>query len=206
MTKWKHMTLATLVALLAAPAVGWAQTAEQSRALQALDEEPSCQEVQQAALKYFNISGDQFRALNTRAKAKAFMPVVEVSGGFTDAQINERTDNYLEQYYPWLTKAAAGDSWDVRGKLVWDMPKKVFNPEVLDVASLAGLMQGVLKESTRLYYMRRRLQVDLILSPPADRATHLSKQMRLDELTALIDAMTGSWFSQQLRERSGAGG
>ena len=161
-----------------------------------LELEPDCQQVQQAALSYFQITGEQVSSLNKRAKVKALLPVLELSGGYTDAKTDEITSNYLEEMYPWLTKAAGGNAWDARAKLVWNLPQLVFNSEVLDVAALSGLMQSVLKETTRLYYMRRRLQVDLILSPPTDLATKLSKQMRLDELTSLLDAMTGGWFSK----------
>jgi hypothetical protein len=187
-----------------APARAQIDTASRGK-LQALDGEPSCQEVQEMALKYFNISGKQVDSLRTRAKTKSLLPVLEVSGGYTDSDIDEVTNDEISYPSaingPWLIKAAAGNAWDVRGKATWDLPRLVFNSEVLDVASLAGLMQGVLKEATRLYYMRRRLQVDLILSPPSDPATLLSKQMRLDELTSLIDAITGGWFSQELTKR-----
>ena len=170
--------------------------------LAALEREPTCQQVQEMSLKYFNISGRQVDSLRTRAKAKAILPVLEVSGGYTDSDIRENTTNFDYGHDQlWLGKGAAGNAWDVRGKATWDLPRLVFNSEVLDVASLAGLMQGVLKEATRLYYMRRRLQVDLILSPPSDPATLLSKQMRLDELTSLIDAITGGWFSSELTKR-----
>ena len=198
--------LAVLVLVLtaaAAPARAQVSAAAQGK-LRALDAEPTCQEVQEQALKYFNISGRQVDSLRTRAKTKSILPVLEVSGGYTDSFIVERTTNIehgLDNL--WLDKGASGDAWDVRGKATWDLPRLVFNSEVLDVASLAGLMQGVLKEATRLYYMRRRLQVDLILSPPSDPATLLSKQMRLDELTSLIDAITGSWFSRELTQRRG---
>jgi hypothetical protein len=90
--------------------------------------------------------------------------------------------------------------------LTWNLPQLVFNAEELDVASLAGLMEGLLKESTRLYFMRRRLQVDMILTPPTDQASLLSKDLRLQELTGLLDAMTGGWFQQALTtggQRSG---
>ena len=66
------------------------------------------------------------------------------------------------------------------------------------MASLAGLVEGILKESTRLYYMRKRLQVDMILKPPTDQATILSKQLRIEELTAMLDAMTGGWYQRAL--------
>ena len=90
----------------------------------------------------------------------------------------------------------------MRGKVAWNLPQLVFNAEELDVASLAGLVEGLLKESTRLYYMRRRLQVDMILTPPTDQASLLTKQLRLEELTGLIDAMTGGWFSRALGKAS----
>ena len=95
-------------------------------------------------------------------------------------------------------KGSGGDAFEIRGKLTWNLPRLIFNAEELDVASLAGLMEGLLKEATRLYFMRRRLQVDLILTPPADQATYLSKQLRMEELTGLIDAMTGGWFQRSL--------
>ena len=197
----------TLVAV-AAPARAQVEPAAQGK-LRALDAEPTCQEVQEQALEYFNISGGQVDSLRTRAKTKSLLPVLEVSGGYTDSDIDEVTNNELEFPSaingPWLIKGAAGNAWDVRGKATWDLPRLVFNSEVLDVASLAGLMQGVLKEATRLYYMRRRLQVDLILAPPTDPATLLSKQMRLDELTSLIDAITGGWFSKELVTRRPGG-
>jgi len=198
--------VALIIALAAWASPARAQTGSAAEGrLAALEREPTCQEVQEMALKYFNISGRQVDSLRTRAKAKALLPVLEVSGGYTDSNIDEVTNNELEfpsaLNGPWLIKGAAGNAWDVRGKATWDLPRLVFNSEVLDVASLAGLMQGVLKEATRLYYMRRRLQVDLILAPPSDPATLLSKQMRLNELTSLIDAITGGWFSEELARR-----
>ncbi len=56
------------------------------------------------------------------------------------------------------------------------------------------------KEITRLYYTRRRLQVDLILNPPRDAPTKLSKELRVDELTATLDAMTGNLFTRRTEQ------
>jgi hypothetical protein len=196
-------TLSIIIGLiLLCPGLVSGQTAAQQAKLDALEKEPLCQEVQQASLLYFQITGAQVKSFSNRAKSKAMLPIFEVSGGYVNSNIDEATRDYVQ--YPgelWLGKGANGNSFDVRAKLVWDLPKLMFNPEVLDVASLSGLMQGVLKEATRLYYMRRRLQVDLILNPPTDQATYLSKKMRLEELTSLIDAITGSWFSEQLAKQ-----
>ncbi len=170
--------------------------------LDALKSEPGVRDVQEAALQYFRVNTEQVNSMRARASWKALAPVVEVSGGVVDSSLNETTDHYEYAFAPWVTRGASGRGFDVRGKVAWNLPQLVFNAEELDVASLAGLVEGLLKESTRLYYMRRRLQVDMILTPPADQASLLTKQLRLEELTGLIDAMTGGWFSRAL---SGAG-
>ena len=176
------------------------------RALDALKAEPSVREVQEAALRYFRVNTDQVNSMRSRASMKAALPVFEVSGGFTQSDLGEDTRNYEKIVGPtvgnpeglWIDRSAGGNGFDVRGKVSCNFPQLVFNAEELDVASLAGLVEGLLKESTRLYYMRRRLQVDMILTPPTDQASLLTKQLRLEELTALIDAMTGGWFSETL--------
>jgi len=172
--------------------------------------EPNVRAVQEAALRYFRVNGEQVSSMRTRASWKAVVPVAEVSGGFARSTIDEDTYNFEvfntqasntrfdKSQVPWVVKGSGGEAFEIRGKLTWNLPRLIFNAEELDVASLAGLMEGLLKEATRLYFMRRRLQVDLILTPPADQATYLSKQLRMEELTGLIDAMTGGWFQRSL--------
>jgi hypothetical protein len=175
--------------------------------------EPNVRAVQEAALRYFRVNGEQVSSMRTRASWKAVVPVAEVSGGFARSTIDEDTFNFEvfndETLYskgltqvPWVVKGSGGDAFEIRGKLTWNLPRLIFNAEELDVASLAGLMEGLLKEATRLYFMRRRLQVDLILTPPTDQATYLSKQLRMEELTGLIDAMTGGWFQRSLTRKN----
>lgn len=161
-------------------------------------DEPTVRHVQRAALRYFNVNRDQVESMRSRASWKALLPVTEVSGGFARTTIGEDTvDNINFPDEIWLARGLGGDAYEVRGKLTWNLPQLMFNPEELDVASVAGLVEGILKEATRLYFMRRRLQVELVLSPPVDLATLLSKEIRLEELTALLDAMTGGWFTKE---------
>ncbi|MFT5430004.1 MAG: hypothetical protein ACI9OJ_000677 [Myxococcota bacterium] len=188
-----------LAVLAIAPTASAQEVREQLKKLKA---EPNVRQVQEAALGYFKVNQNSVASMRSRASAKAAVPVLEVSGGFARSIQDETAQNYsvFIDGSDWIVKGASGDSFDIRGKLTWDLPRLIFNAEELDVASLAGLMEGILKESTRLYFMRRRLQVDMILTPPADQATLISKQLRLEELTALIDAMTGGWFQERLNE------
>lgn len=196
--KLAALTLGVLIACMSTDAGAQAKNDAMAR----LKLEPSCPEVQKAALRYFNIGKPQVKAFQRGAARKALAPVVEFSGGYASSEIGETSRNFeYGLHNVWLDKGADGWGWDARGKLVWNLPQLVFNAEELDVASLAGLIQGILKEVTRLYYMRRRLQMDLILNPPTDEATRLTKELRLEELTALLDAMTGGYFEKELKKR-----
>ena len=171
-----------------------------------LKREPSVREVQEAALRYFKVNQDQVASMRGRAAWKALLPVTEVSGGYTRSDMDVDTMNLeFARDEPWVIRGAGGKAYEIRGKLAWNLPQLIFNAEELDVASLAGLMEGILKEATRLYFMRRRLQVDMILTPPTDQASLLTKELRLEELTGLIDAMTGGWFQRELAKRKKAG-
>jgi hypothetical protein len=178
-----------------------AQRSVQDR-LEKLKREPTVRQVQEAALRYFKVNQNTVASMRNRAGIKGLVPVMEVAGGYNRSNLDEDTINQeFDRTDPWIIKGAGGNAWNVRGKLTWNLPLLVFNAEELDVASLAGLMEGLLKESTRLYFMRRRLQVDMILSPPTNQASLLSKQLRLEELTGLLDAMTGGWFGKELDRR-----
>jgi len=209
------MTRTTLLAL-AASLVATAPAAAQSPLpvdvqgeLARLKQEPTVRDVQEAALQYFRVNQDQIDSMRSRAKLKALAPVLEVSGGYTQSALDDVSSNSLYSFQddefirPWIIRGSAGTGWNLRGKMTLNLPRLIFNPEELDVASLAGLVEGILKESTRLYYMRRRLQVDMILKPPSDQATLLSKQLRIEELTAMLDAMTGGWYQNALDITSG---
>ena len=175
-------------------------------ALAKIKQEPTVRQVQEAALRNFQVNTDQVNSMRSRASMKALAPVFEVSGGYAVSDMNESTDHYEYNFFPWISRGADGSGYDVRGKLAWNFPQLIFNAEELDVASLAGLVEGLLKESTRLYFMRRRLQIEIILNPPKERASVLTKELRLEELTGLIDAMTGGWFQgelDQLRAQQG---
>lgn len=167
------------------------------RQLDKLQEEPSIQEAQAAALKFFNIDPDTVGSMRTRAGLKSLLPNVGARARFGSSDVNLDNFNFVE--FPGQVARrdeAVTDSLEFEVSGSWDLSRLVFNPEVLDVSSLVVLQESVLKNVTRLYYTRRRLQVDLILSPPSDPATRLSKELRIEELTATLDSITGNLFSQ----------
>jgi hypothetical protein len=76
-----------------------------------------------------------------------------------------------------------------------------FNAEILDVSSLVGVQEGLLREITSLYFTRRRLMTAMVLSPPQSPHEQITEQIRLDEITANVDALTGGYFSKEVKRR-----
>jgi hypothetical protein len=167
--------------------------------LAALKEEPTVQKAQSAALQFFNIDPSSVTGMRNRASIKGLVPTLDARYRLNNSQLDSSTRNTLvndENEDPLLFDDVSGTAHEIQVGLRWNLPELVFNAEVLDVSSLAILQEGVLKEVTRLYYTRRRLQIDLILNPPSDPGTEISKALRIEELESTLDAMTGNLFSR----------
>ena len=180
---------------------GWAQSASDGfsgriqRGLDQLKEEPTVREAQGAALRFFNIDPSAVTGMRNRAALKGLMPSLEARYRHSSSQMDAETQNVLVDESSFLFDDVTGTANEVQVGLRWNLPQLIFNAEVLDVNSLAVLQEGVLKEVTRIYYTRRRLQIDLVLNPPTDPGTELSKNLRIEELESTLDAMTGNLFS-----------
>jgi len=60
------------------------------------------------------------------------------------------------------------------------------------------LRQDILDQVTRLYFERRRIQSELVSNKDSD----FDREMRVEELTALIDGLTGGEFSRRTHKDS----
>ncbi len=93
-------------------------------------------------------------------------------------------------------RQAPGSIFGVRA--TWDLDALVFSPGELRAAEAASELarrrdERVLR-ATRLYFERRRLRLELLLAPPADAAERAEREIRLEEVTAEIDALTGGLY------------
>jgi competence ComEA-like helix-hairpin-helix protein len=163
--------------------------------------EPTVREVQDHAIDYLRIHPELVDSWRFRARTNALAPRLS-----TDAQ--GISNNGLR------TVRSTGDTPvevrtdDTGGRVsvsaTWDLDRLVFEPQEMAIAResvrAANLRDRVLDEVTRRYFERRRLQVDLELSPPTALEDRVKKELRLQELTADIDAATGGWFGQKLTE------
>ena len=163
--------------------------------------EPTVREVQVAAIEYYNVSPDTIKALRGRTHKKALMPGLTVGGSTYRQSSALSVDDII--YRP-VGIARFEDQNGVyvglSASLTWNLDWLVFNAEELDVMSLIGIQDGIQREVTTLYYVRRRLQIEQMLNPPTSVSARVAAELRLEELTGLLDAYTGGFFSRSLKK------
>lgn len=167
------------------------------------EREPSVAEVQQAALKFFKVHPEKVAAFRAGAAWKALMPDLELIFN-NETGTNDRT--LWDRLYPTFTdykdlEKTTRSTLSIGVRAHWSLDRLIFNAESLDVASLVGVQEGLLREITSLYFTRRRLMTATELNPPQDPNEQITEELRLQEITANIDALTGGYFSKELATR-----
>jgi hypothetical protein len=173
------------------------------------EREPSVAEVQRAALKFFKVHPEIVASYRSGAAWKALMPDVEFTFnneyGNNDRKLSDLIYLQMEQSNPAFpqkeleTVKRGTISFGVRAH--WQLDRLIFNAETLDVSSLVGVQEGLLREITSLYFTRRRLMTMMKLSPPQDPNEEITEQLRLEEITANLDALTGGYFTKETEKR-----
>jgi photosystem II stability/assembly factor-like uncharacterized protein len=176
-------------------------------ALVAFRGEPSIQEIQNQAIKYAEVQPEKIQAWRKAAARKAWLPNLSVGV--------DRDENLTIADSVWGTYSSGGQvyigpddktfydnfGWDV--SLTWDLGDLIWNSDQTSIDSrsklMAELREDILDEVTRLYFERRRLQTELLISPPEEAIDRLDKALRLEELTASIDALTGGYLTRRLK-------
>lgn len=170
---------------------------EENQVLRLFENEPGIREVQEIAVRYAEVHPDKINDWRERARKKALLPDLSVG-----------LDRYVTDYYHWdagqspdvLQKGDDVLSWDVT--MSWDLGELIWNDDQTSIDTRSRLMvqlrDDILDEITRTYFERRRLQIETHLSPPKDLKLKLEKGLRVQELTADLDALTGGYFSKRI--------
>lgn len=168
-----------------------------------LEGEPLIGEVQEAVLAYNEVSPDKIRKWREDAARRAWLPKLDVG---MDIDIDEQYHwAGVSSYY--LVSQGPNDrslGWDI--SLEWDLADLIWNPSQassIDTRSKLNtqLRLDILDEINRVYFERIRLKREL----SQDNLTEedlFKKQLRLLELTAIIDGYTGGYLSKRIGERN----
>lgn len=159
-----------------------------------LRREPGIREIQQEAIKYAEVYPEKISNWRKQARLKAFLPELDLTYDKTV---------FTSTSFPQGRGFVGPLDWGV--SLSWDLGDLIFSTEQTSIDARSRLMvqlrDDILDEVTRLYFERRRLQLelmgrDLSLSLKAKS----EKELRLEELTALIDGLTGGYLGTRLSE------
>lgn len=196
--------------VLSAPVMAYAQDSAKD-ILQHYKSEPTVEATMQAALDYAGISTDRLESLYTRAQASRALPK-KVSYEFTtrmrDTDRPQTKVSYDSANKPTSTAVTDYqedqdyDQHKVRAE--WELSGLVYNTDTLNVYKQMGSVSKerdrILREVTKAYFARRKQQVAMEMDPNVDVMTRLQQELQLQELTAQLDALTGGWFSKQIKK------
>lgn len=203
LARWTVMTAVALTAAAATtPSVASAQSGEAQiqRVLKRLEHEPSVSETTSKALEYFRVDPDSFDDLRSSARSRAWLPLLATGYRFD----NDQTSQGLSRSgMPTFTDELNADRniHSATVGLVWDFREAVFNPAEVQVFGLIGVQRDLMLETTRTYYLRRQLLLRLALRAPEDPLARAALQLRIDEFTAILNVLTGGWFTEEAARR-----
>ncbi|MEW6008878.1 MAG: hypothetical protein AB1629_04510 [Candidatus Omnitrophota bacterium] len=173
-----------------------------SAVLRNFSNEPTISEIQKQAIIYGEVHPDKINNWRKLAAKKALLP-----------KLTADADRYVTDLVHWDSGAnpdvlLKGDDvvqWGV--SLTWDFGNLIWNSDQTSIDTRSRLMvqlrQDILDEINRLYFERRRMQLALIKSPPEGEMQRMEKELRIDELTADLDALTGGYFSRNIQKPNG---
>jgi hypothetical protein len=179
--------------------------------------EPTVRQVQQWAANYANINPERVQRWLTQSATFATLPQLQLE--FRLRNDFDQGFDYFDEvgldprdpqgdYFPVIQDADQGQTQEFKVRLVFDLDKLVMSSERIRVINeaqdIVKLRDQVLGEVTRLYFERRRLQAERLLAPKSDPLALVKEELRLMELTANIDALTGGAFSAGVSRGSAA--
>lgn len=165
--------------------------------------EPAIHAVQKEAIRYANVRKIKTERWQWTSRLKALVPSLSAGKDFSTGStvdIDRGSTNEPDRYIIGPPDQSEGWNFDLN----WEFSDLIWNSAQTSIDSREKLMvelrEDILGEVTRLYYERRRAQIEWILNPPEDPLERANALVRLDELTAYLDGYTDGYFSQEVSE------
>lgn len=162
------------------------------------NDEPSILELHKAAIRYAEVSPDKIKTWRRQAALKALLP--EVSVGYdrdVDSTITSATSSGKTSY----TIGPNDESYGFDFSVKWDLGDLVYNGDQTSIDSRSKLMvqlrNDILTQLNTAYFERKKLQNELAKYPDKESPAYLERELKIEELTAQIDAFTGGYLSRR---------
>jgi len=166
-------------------------------------DEPQIKAVQDAAIKYAEVEPEKIIRWRKQAQKKAILPQVSIGLDRNSSDLwHWETGSTTKSDDDSLRRGKDSLDWDLR--LSWDLSELIWNGDQtsIDVRSrlMVELRGDILDQVNKLYFERLRIKSELNNLAIEDRNKRFDKQLKLEELTASLDALTRGYYSEQLRK------
>jgi hypothetical protein len=190
----------TQPAVTTSPAAGMAQLEAQFAG------EPSLPEIYSMAERQLGIRPDLVNKWLRRAGKRYWLPDLRVTGRWADSfserpafSFRANPDRTIEREELNFTR---GDSSYVLVSGLWRLPETMFDRLAYkDIAVTAQRYQRMrmelLRDVSQVYYERRRLQLELLANPPGSFYARALIELRIQELAAHLDIVSGGGFTRR---------
>jgi len=169
------------------------------------DNEPSVEKVIKAALKYAHINNGDYASWISRAKNQAWLPKVYVKGRMLNTNKNALKQDELHLGSFDSSSQDITDQQYIEGKAEFDLKKLVFSADELkvnrEITNSVRNRKKIIEHITKLYFNRRKNQIKLILSPPTSSKSILNAKIKIQQQTALLNALTNGYFNKNIKKR-----
>jgi hypothetical protein len=185
------------MSVIALAAWGFAAPVDVKRLLDGFSDEPTVHELMAAAEREAEARPERLRSWMSRARWAALAP--RISAG-VDRSFGRDESLDLQDGGRDLS---TDDDMGWHADASWELSHLIFSPDEMRVARegmrLSELRQKVLESVVRLYFERRRLQVQGRLASGEDFSATLDREVRIREIEASLDALTGGAMRRGLK-------
>ena len=179
-----------------------AAKAEIDNIMDYFSDEPTIRQVQERAVTYGEVHPYKIANWRTRANMSAILPSLSF-GLDRDKSKSLHWDSGTNPDVWTVGPEDESLGWDIA--LSWDLSELIWNPDQtsIDVRSklMVQLRDDIIDEVTGYYFERRKLQLEMLKGVAHDIGTTIDKELRIQELTAHMDALTGGYFCRALEKK-----
>jgi hypothetical protein len=177
-----------------------------------IQDEPGIKAVQAAAIKYADVDSEKIERWKRQAAKRVFFPRLSIGMDRDQDKTvansvwgTSGTNGSPGKYFVGPDDETRYDNRNYSVSLTWELGDLIWSDDQtsIDVRSrlLVQLREDILDEVTKLYFERLRVKMELDELSIEDRRRRREKELRLQELTASLDALTGGYFTQQIQAR-----
>ena len=163
--------------------------------------EPTVQQVQTVAMRYASLNPEVFESMRSRSRTQALLPQLTVRATKDNDDESRALTRYGENALPQDISATEtkGDDLQLYAEARWKLNETVFNYQETAVMRenrySAKERQKLLQTVTQVYFERKRALIKLSRAKASEQEL---ERLKIEQMNAELDALTGGWFSQQL--------